>query len=57
MVPIQLKIFTPVGIEISMVIMEKAEVATMPIPVVNMWWLQTVKPRKPMTAPEKTIMG
>ncbi len=36
-VPIQLKILTPVGIAISMVKMEKAEVATTPIPVVNMW--------------------
>ena len=37
MVPIQLKILTPVGMAISMVRMEKAEVATTPIPVVYMW--------------------
>ena len=35
-VPIQLNILTPVGIAINMVRMEKAEVATTPIPVVNM---------------------
>ena len=37
MVPIQLKILTPVGMAINIVSMEKAEVATIPIPVVNMW--------------------
>ena len=36
-VPIQLKILTPVGIAISIVKIENAEVATTPIPVVNMW--------------------
>ena len=36
-VPIQLKILTPVGIAISIVRMENAEVATTPMPVVNMW--------------------
>ena len=56
-VPIQLKIFTPVGTAIAMVASEKAAVATVPIPVVNMWWLQTVNPRKPMQAPEKTTIG
>ena len=35
MVPIQLKILTPVGMAINMVKIEKAEVATTPIPVVN----------------------
>ena len=54
-VPIQLKIFTPVGMAINMVSMEKAEVATIPIPVVNIWWLQTAKPMNPMMPPEKTI--
>ena len=34
-VPIQLKIFTPVGMAINIVRMENAEVATIPIPVVN----------------------
>ena len=35
MVPIQLKILTPVGIAMSIVRIAKAEVATIPIPVVN----------------------
>ena len=35
-VPIQLKILTPVGMAINMVKIEKAEVATTPMPVVNM---------------------
>ena len=56
-VPIQLKIFTPVGTAMAMVAREKAAVATAPMPVVNMWWLQTPKPRKPIQAPEKTTMG
>ena len=55
MVPIQLKILTPVGIAMSMVRIEKAEVATTPIPVVNIWWLQTANPMNPMIAPEKTM--
>ena len=55
MVPIQLKILTPVGIAINIVKIEKAEVATIPMPVVNMWWLQTAKPINPIMAPEKTI--
>ena len=56
-VPIQLKIFTPVGTAIAIVMRAKAAVATVPMPVVNMWWLQTPKPRKPMEAPEKTTIG
>jgi len=36
-VPIQLKIFTPVGTAMAMVSSEKAAVATLPRPVVNMW--------------------
>ena len=35
-VPIQLKTFTPVGTAMAMVASAKAEVATMPMPVVNM---------------------
>ena len=54
-VPIQLKIFTPVGMAISMVAREKKVSAIGPMPVVNMWWLQTPKPRKAMNAPENTI--
>ncbi len=54
-VPIQLKIFTPVGMAISMVVSEKNVSAIGPMPVVNMWWLHTPKPRKAMNTPEKTI--
>jgi hypothetical protein len=56
-VPIQLKIFTPVGTAIAIVARANAEVATVPMPVVNMWWLQTPKPMKPINAPEKTMTG
>jgi hypothetical protein len=55
MVPIQLKIFTPVGTAMSIVAMEKNASAKGPIPVENIWWLQTPKPRKAMNAPENTI--
>ena len=55
MVPSQLKIFTPVGTAISIVVSEKNVSAIGPMPVVNMWWLHTPKPRKAMNAPEKTI--
>ena len=48
----QLKIFTPVGMAISMVAMEKAASATGPMPAANMWWLHTPKPKKPMSTPE-----
>ena len=51
MVPIQLKIFTPVGMAISIVASEKNASAKGPMPVENMWWLHTPKPRKAMNAP------
>ena len=54
-VPIQLKIFTPVGIAISIVASEKKVSASGPIPVENMWCDHTPKPRKAMNALEKTI--
>jgi len=41
----------------AMVAREKAAVATVPMPVVNIWWDHTPKPRKPITAPEKTTIG
>ena len=47
--PIQLRIFTPVGTAISMVAIEKAASATGPMPTENMWWLHTPKPKKPMS--------
>ena len=54
-VPIQLKIFTPVGMAISIVVSEKKVSAIGPMPVVNMWWLHTPNPRKAMNTPENTI--
>ena len=53
-VPIQLKIFIPVGIAIAMVETAKAEFAAGPSPTVNMWWLQTNQPMKPIATPAKT---
>ena len=46
MVPIQLKIFTPVGIAMSIVASENTESAIGPMPVENMWWLHTPKPEE-----------
>ncbi len=56
-VPNQLKILTPVGMAMAMVVSAKALFTTGPKPVANMWWLHTVKPIKPMRMPEKTITG
>src|SRR5207247_11146549 len=56
-VPIQLKIFTPVGTAMSSVAMEKAEPATDPMPTENMCWLNTPKPKKPTMIPEKKTTG
>ena len=52
---IQLKIFTPVGTAMNMVEALKAERATGPRPVANMWWAHTPQPMKPMAMPENTI--
>ena len=51
-VAIQLKIFTPVGMAISIVASEKTESAIGPMPTENMWCAQTPKPRKPIRMPE-----
>ncbi len=53
-VPSQLKIFTPVGIAMSIVEMPNAETATGPSPVVNMWCAHTPQPRNPIATPENT---
>ena len=53
-VPSQLKIFTPVGIAMSIVDRPNAEMATGPRPVANMWCAHTPQPRKPIAMPEKT---
>ena len=48
----QLKILMPVGIAISIVATENAASAIGPMPAANMWWLQTPKPKKPISTPE-----
>ena len=50
MVPIQLKIFTPVGTAMIIVVAANTEFAVGPSPVVNMWCAHTPKPRNPMAA-------
>ena len=57
MVPIQLKIFTPVGTAMSIVDSEKADTATGPRPTANMWCTHTPQPMKPMAMPENTMTG
>ncbi len=52
--PSQLKIFTPVGIAMSMVESPKAETATGPRPVTNMWCAHTPQPMNPIAMPENT---
>ena len=51
-VAIQLKILTPVGTAISMVVAAKTESAIGPRPTENMWWLHTPHPMKPIRIPE-----
>ena len=53
----QLKIFTPVGTAMNIVETEKAEMATGPRPVANMWCTHTPQPMKPMAMPENTTTG
>ena len=57
MVAIQLKIFTPVGTAMAIVDTAKADLATGPRPVANMWWAHTPQPMKPIAMPENTITG
>ena len=52
---IQLKIFTPVGTAMNIVDALKADTATGPRPVANMWWAHTPQPMKPMAMPENTM--
>ncbi len=49
-----MKIFTPVGMAISMVERLKAVSAAGPRPVANMWCAHTPQPRKPIAIPENT---
>ena len=56
-VPIQLKIFTPVGTAMNMVETANAELATGPRPTANMWWAHTPHPMIPMAMPDRTTIG
>ena len=56
-VAIQLKIFTPVGMAISIVVTPNTVSATGPIPTANMWCAHTPKPRNAMRMSENTITG
>ena len=55
--PIQLKIFTPVGTAMNIVDTEKADDGHGPRPTANMWWTHTPQPMKPMAMPENTMTG
>src|SRR5690554_5864897 len=56
-VAIQLNILMPVGTPMMNEVTENTLFATGPRPVVNMWWLHTAKPMKPMKMPESTMTG
>lgn len=43
-----LKIFTPVGTAIIMVAAVKYARVSTSMPTVNMWWAQTINPRRPI---------
>ena len=47
--PSQLKIFTPVGIAMIIVLATKNESAIGPSPTVNLWWLHTPQPMNPIS--------
>jgi hypothetical protein len=47
-VAIQLKIFTPVGTAIIIVAAVKYARVSTSIPTVNIWWAQTMKPKRPI---------
>lgn len=51
----QLNTFTPVGIAMIIVADVKYARVSTSIPTVNMWWAQTMKPRKPMDIMAHTI--
>lgn len=51
----QLKTFTPVGMAIIIVADVKYARVSTSIPTVNIWWAQTIKPRKPIDIMAQTI--
>ncbi len=57
MVASQLKILIPVGMAMIIVLATKKESAMGPSPTVNMWWLHTPHPMKPMRIPAYTTTG
>src|SRR6266851_3727531 len=54
-VPIQLKILTPVGTAMSIVLEAKTASEIAPSPTANMWCAQTPNARNPMAMPEYTM--
>ena len=56
-VAIQLNTLIPVGMAMTKLVIANADEATGPRPVVNMWWLHTAKPIKPIKIPAKTTIG
>jgi hypothetical protein len=57
MVKIQLKILTPVGMAMSIVVMPNTVSPTGPMPTANMWCAHTPKPRKAMSIVAYAITG
>lgn len=51
----QLNTLTPVGIAIIIVAEVKYARVSTSIPTVNMWWAQTIKPRRPIAIMAQTI--
>lgn len=51
----QLNTFTPVGIAMIIVADVKYARVSTSIPTVNMWWAQTMKPRRPIAIIAQTI--
>ena len=56
-VAIQLRIFTPVGTAMNIVVSENTATEIGPMPEANMWWAHTPQPMKPMATPENTTNG
>src|SRR5580693_10082511 len=57
MVPIQLKILTPVGTPMAMLVIAKKLLAEELIPIVNMWCAHTLMLRKAMQTVAPTMTG
>ena len=57
MVPSQLKILMPVGIPTIMVEMAKKVFPVDVIPIVNMWWAQTLRLTKAIASVAPTMTG